>query len=144
MSSYNHILVGLDLSAESQQVVNRVKFLFADSTTKISICHILEPLAFAYGGDIPVDLSDVQTQLKDQAVERLAIYGAQLHIDSIDQHVILGHPAQEMHTMATNENIGLIVVGSHGRHGLSLIFGSTSNSVLHGASCDVLAVRITE
>ena len=144
MSSYSHILVGLDLSAESQQVVNRVKFLFADSTTKISICHILEPLAFAYGGDIPVDLSDVQTQLKDQAVERLAIYGAQLHIDSIDQHVILGHPAQEMHTMATNENIGLIVVGSHGRHGLSLIFGSTSNSVLHGASCDVLAVRITE
>ena len=144
MSSYSHILVGLDLSTESQQVVNRVKFLFADSTTKISICHILEPLAFAYGGDIPVDLSDVQTQLKDQAVERLAIYGAQLHIDSIDQHVILGHPAQGMHTMATNENIGLIVVGSHGRHGLSLIFGSTSNSVLHGASCDVLAVRITE
>ena len=144
MSSYSHILVGLDLSTESQQVVNRVKFLFADSTTKISICHILEPLAFAYGGDIPVDLSDVQTQLKDQAVERLAIYGAQLNIDSIDQHVILGHPAQEMHTMATIENIGLIVVGSHGRHGLSLIFGSTSNSVLHGASCDVLAVRITE
>ena len=144
MSSYSHILVGLDLSTESQQVVNRVKFLFADSTTKISICHILEPLAFAYGGDIPVDLSDVQTQLKDQAVGRLAIYGAQLNIDSIDQHVILGHPAQEMHTMATNENIGLIVVGSHGRHGLSLIFGSTSNSVLHGASCDVLAVRITE
>jgi universal stress protein A len=144
MSSYNHILVGLDLSAESQQVVNRVKFLFADSTTKISICHILEPLAFTYGGDIPVDLSDVQTQLKDQAVERLAIYGAQLNIDRIDQHVILGHPAQEMHTMATIENIGLIVVGSHGRHGLSLIFGSTSNSVLHGASCDVLAVRIIE
>ena len=144
MSPYSHILVGLDLSAESQQVVNRVKFLFADSTTKISICHILEPLAFTYGGDIPVDLSDVQTQLKDQAVERLAIYGAQLNIDRIDQHVILGHPAQEMHTMATIENIGLIVVGSHGRHGLSLIFGSTSNSVLHGASCDVLAVRIIE
>jgi len=121
-----------------------VKFLFTDSDTKISLCHILEPLAFTYGGDIPVDLSDVQTQLKDQAVERLAKYGSQLNIGSDDQHVILGHPAQEMHTMATNENIGLIVVGSHGRHGLSLIFGSTSNSVLHGATCDVLAVRIIE
>ncbi len=144
MSSYSHILVGLDLSTESQQVINRVKFLFADSDTKISLCHILEPLAFTYGGDIPVDLSDVQTQLKDQAVERLAKYGSQLNIGSDDQHVILGHPAQEMHTMATNEDIGLIVVGSHGRHGLSLIFGSTSNSVLHGATCDVLAVRIIE
>ena len=144
MSSYSHILVGLDLSTESQQVINRVKFLFTDSDTKISLCHILEPLAFTYGGDIPVDLSDVQTQLKDQAVERLAQYGSQLNIGSDDQHVILGHPAQEMHTMAINENIGLIVVGSHGRHGLSLIFGSTSNSVLHGATCDVLAVRIIE
>ena len=113
MSSYKHILVGLDLSPESQQVIDRVKFLLSNTETKISICHILEPLAFTYGGDIPAD-----------------------------QHVILGHPAQEMHSMANAEDIELIVVGSHGRHGLSLIFGSTSNSVLHGAQCDVLAVRI--
>ncbi|MDB4308535.1 universal stress protein, partial [Porticoccaceae bacterium] len=52
--------------------------------------------------------------------------------------------AQEMHNMAKENHIDLIVVGSHGRHGLALIFGSTSNSVLHGATCDVLAVRITE
>jgi universal stress protein A len=144
MSAYKHILVGLDLSTESQQVVNRVKFLFDNTNTKISICHILEPLAFTYGGDIPVDLSDVQTQLQDQAKERLSALGAELNVSAEDQHVILGHPAQEMHSMAKNFNMDLIVVGSHGRHGLSLIFGSTSNSVLHGADCDVLAVRITE
>ena len=63
---------------------------------------------------------------------------------SADQHIVLGHPAQEMHNLAKQENIDLIVVGSHGRHGLALIFGSTSNSVLHGASCDVLAVRIAD
>ena len=144
MSAYKHILVGLDLSTESQQVVNRVKFLFDNTNTKISICHILEPLAFTYGGDIPVDLSDVQTQLQDQAKERLSALGAELNVSAEDQHVTLGHPAQEMHSMAKNFNMDLIVVGSHGRHGLSLIFGSTSNSVLHGAECDVLAVRITE
>ncbi len=144
MSAYKHILVGLDLSTESQQVVNRVKFLFDNTNTKISICHILEPLAFTYGGDIPVDLSDVQTQLQDQAKERLSALGAELNVSAEDQHVILGHPAQEMHSMAKNFKMDLIVVGSHGRHGLSLIFGSTSNSVLHGAECDVLAVRITD
>ena len=144
MSAYKHILVGLDLSTESQQVVNRVKFLFDNTNTNISICHILEPLAFTYGGDIPVDLSDVQTQLQDQAKERLSALGAELNVSAEDQHVILGHPAQEMHSMAKNFNMDLIVVGSHGRHGLSLIFGSTSNSVLHGAECDVLAVRITD
>ena len=144
MSVYKHILIGLDLSPESQQVIDRVKFLFANSDTKISICHILEPLAFTYGGDIPVDLSDVQTQLQEQATGRLAALAEQLNVRPEDQHIILGHPAQEMHNMAKNDEVDLIVVGSHGRHRLALIFGSTSNSVLHGASCDVLAVRISE
>ena len=144
MSVYQHILIGLDLSPESQQVIDRVKSLFANSDTKISICHVLEPLAFTYGGDIPVDLSDVQTQLQEQATGRLAALAEQLNVRPEDQHIILGHPAQEMHNMAKNDEVDLIVVGSHGRHGLALIFGSTSNSVLHGASCDVLAVRISE
>ena len=144
MSSYKHLLVGLDLSPESQQVVDRVKFLFSDSRIKISVCHILEPLAFTYGGDIPVDLSDVQIQLEDQAKTRLAALAEQLNVTAENQHVLLGQPAREMHRLATEESVDLIVVGSHGRHGLALIFGSTSNSVLHGASCDVLAVRISD
>jgi universal stress protein A len=144
MSSYKHLLVGLDLSPESQQVVDRVKFLFPDSRIKISVCHILEPLAFTYGGDIPVDLSDVQIQLEDQAKTRLAALAEQLNVAEDNQYVLLGQPAKEMHRLAREESVDLIVVGSHGRHGLALIFGSTSNSVLHGASCDVLAVRISE
>ena len=144
MATYSHLLIGLDLSPESQQVVDRVKQLFADRDVKISICHILEPLAFTYGGDIPVDLSDVQVQLEDQARTRLAALAEQLAIPEEDQHIVLGQPANEMRRMAKEENVDLIIVGSHGRHGLALIFGSTSNSVLHGAPCDVLAVRISE
>ena len=149
MSTYKHLLLGLDLSPESQQVVDRVKSLFfkddlSSSSLKISVCHILEPLAFTYGGDIPVDLSDVQLQLEEQARSRLAGLACQLNVAEVNQHVILGQAAREMHRIASEEEVDLIVVGSHGRHGLALIFGSTSNSVLHGANCDVLAVRIAE
>jgi universal stress protein A len=144
MSTYKHLLVGLDLSPESQQVVDRVKFLFSDTDIKISVCHILEPLAFTYGGDIPVDLSDVQIQLEQQAKERLDALADQLNVAEENRHVLLGQPAKEMHRIASEDAVDLIIVGSHGRHGLALIFGSTSNSVLHGASCDVLAVRINE
>ena len=133
MSTYKHLLVGLDLSPESQQVVDRVKQLFADREVKISLCHILEPLAFTYGGDIPVDLSDVQFQLEQQAKERLSTLAEQLNVADDNQHVVLGQPANEMHRMAREQDVDLIIVGSHGRHGLALIFGSTSNSVLHGA-----------
>jgi universal stress protein A len=55
---------------------------------------------------------------------------------------MLGRPENEIHGLAEEINANLIVVGSHGRHGLALIFGSTANGVLHGAGCDVLAVRV--
>ena len=144
MSYYHRILVGLDLSAESQQVINHVKALFEGKDTKISLVHVQEPLSFAYGGDIPMDLSEIQDQLESQAIQRLEELGTQLGDLDVDIHVIIGQPANEMHRFARENSIDLIVVGTHGRHGLALIFGSTANGVLHGATCDVLAVRIKE
>jgi universal stress protein A len=55
---------------------------------------------------------------------------------------VIGKPAAEIKLLAEELKAGLIVIGSHGRHGLGMILGSTANGVLHGASCDVLAVRI--
>jgi universal stress protein A len=83
-------------------------------------------------------------QLEEQAKQRLSTLAEQLNVPEEAQHIVLGQPANEMRRMAKEQNVDLIIVGSHGRHGLALIFGSTSNSVLHGAPCDVLAVRITE
>ena len=40
------------------------------------------------------------------------------------------------------KGIDLIVTGSHGHGGLSTVIGSTSGSVLHQASCDILVVRV--
>jgi len=36
----------------------------------------------------------------------------------------------------------LIAVASHGRHGISVLLGSTADGVMHTASCDVLMVRV--
>lgn len=146
MSSYQHILVGLDLSPEFQQVIDKVKTLFNEQDTHITLIHIQEPLSFAYGGDIPMDLGDVQLKMEAQASERLEAIVAELTTEmttnTIDYHVLIGQPAHEMHRFAKEHKIDLAVVGSHGRHGLALVFGSTANGVLHGACCDVLAVRI--
>ncbi|MGK2915338.1 MAG: universal stress protein [Porticoccaceae bacterium] len=143
MSYYHHVLVGLDLSPESQDVVDRVKELFTGrDDVRISLLHVQEPLSFAYGGDIPMDLSQVQGQMETRAREQLGRFGNFLGVATADQHVMIGSPASEMHRFAKEHGVDLCVVGSHGRHGLALIFGSTANGVLHGAACDVLAVRI--
>ncbi|HEU5398021.1 MAG TPA: universal stress protein, partial [Gammaproteobacteria bacterium] len=48
----------------------------------------------------------------------------------------------ELLRVVTEERIDLIVLGSHERHGLALLLGSTEKSILHKAACDVLAVRL--
>lgn len=147
MAYYQHILVGLDLSEESRQVVNRVKSISRDGSNdrpRISLIHVQEPLSFAYGGDIPMDLSEVQAQLETRAQNLLTDHAVQLGIPESDRHIIVGQPCQELHRFARDNQVDLIVVGSHGRHGLALVFGSTANGVLHGADCDVLAVRIKD
>lgn len=142
MGEYTHILVGVDLTEESRQVAKRACALSKAFSAKISCLHVIEPLSLAYGGDIPMDLSSIQDQIQDTAKVHLAQFASSLNIPPEDQHLIFGRPETEMHTLAAQIEADLIVVGSHGRHGLALLLGSTANGVLHGAPCDVLAVRV--
>lgn len=142
MAVYQHVLVGLDLSPESRQVMRRVEELLATSDARISLIHVQEPLSFAYGGDIPMDLGQLQVNLEARARERLLALAAESSLRKVQCHILIGQPAHEMHRFAREQGVDLAVVGSYGRHGLALVFGSTANGVLHGATCDVLAVRI--
>lgn len=142
MSQYKHVLIAVDLTDESEQVIVKGQAIAERNGAKMSLIHALEPLGFAYGGDIPMDLTTIQEQLEQHAKEKLAELAAPLNIPAAQQHILVGVPDSEIHRMAKEQDVDLIVVGSHGRHGLSLLLGSTSTGVLHGAKCDVLAVRI--
>ena len=140
---YEPILVAVDLTDECDPVINRASESAKANGAKLSLIHIVEPMAMAFGGDVPMDLSQLQQQQFDQAKERLERLIAkypQLHKDYC--HLNYGQPRQEIHALAKAQNCDLIVVGSHGRHGLALLLGSTANDVLHGAPCDVLAVSL--
>jgi universal stress protein A len=69
-------------------------------------------------------------------------FSEQLGVQTTHQFVVTGHTETEVHRTVKQENVDLVVVGSHGRHGLALLLGSTANGILHGATCDVLAVRV--
>lgn len=141
-SLYRHIIVGLDLSEESPQVLAKAITLATACGAHISLVHVIEPITFAYGGDMPVDLSEVQEQLQTKAELELHRLAQLADFPIQQEHILVGQPATELHYLATQQEADLIIVGSHGRKGLALLLGSTSNSVLHGANCDVLAVRV--
>lgn len=140
---YQHILIAVNLTDECHPVVERALAIAASSGAKAALVHIVEPMAMAFGGDVPMDLSMLQQQQFDQARERLQSFaGRYPQLSAEQRHLAYGQPRQELHRLAEEQGCDLIVVGSHGRHGLALLLGSTANDVLHGAPCDVLAVRL--
>ena len=142
MSDYRKILVAVDLSEDSTQIAQRAKTIATNSDAELHLIHVIEPLSFAYGGDIPMDFSGIQDEIYQQASQQLERFAETNEIDSEHRHIVLGRSEVEIHSKAEELNADLVVVGSHGRHGLALLLGSTANGVLHGASCDVLAVRV--
>ena len=135
-------MLAVDLTEESLKVAERATQLVNAFDAELHVVHVIEPLSLAYGGDVPMDLSTVQEQIQDQAAAHLREFSATLNVPETRQHLIFGRPESEIQRTAEEAGADIIVVGSHGRHGLALLLGSTANGVLHGASCDVLAVRV--
>lgn len=142
MSRYQKILVAIDLSEDSTPVVLRARALADANGAQLHLIHVIEPLSFAYGGDIPMDFSGIQEEIQQQATQQMRRFADSNKIDEQHQHIVLGKPEVEIHAKAKELGTDLIVLGSHGRHGLALLMGSTANGVMHGATCDVLAVRV--
>ncbi|SDG84837.1 universal stress protein A [Pseudomonas flavescens] len=141
--SYQHILVAVDLTEECDPVMKRAQALASSTQARLSVVHIVEPMAMAFGGDVPMDLSMLQQQQFEQAKERLDTFALKYpQLGTESRHLAYGQPRQEIHRLAAEQHCDLIIVGSHGRHGLALLLGSTANDVLHGAPCDVLAVSL--
>ncbi len=119
--------LAVDLTEECRRVATRANALAGRSGAELHIVHVIEPLSLAYGGDIPMDLSTVQDQIHEQARSHLADFASSFGIDEDRRHLVFGRPESEIHRIAEDEAMDLIVVGSHGRHGLALLLGSTAN-----------------
>lgn len=142
MGQYTHILLAVDFTADSDQIVQRAKALADSFGAKLSLIHVLEPISIAYGGEFPVDLGDLHRELEKQARDQLGTLGESLGVAPENRFLEVGITEKEIMRIAKAHEVDLIVLGSHGRRGLALLLGSTANAVLHHSTIDVLAVRV--
>ena len=146
MNNYQHILLATDFSEHSRFVELRAKELATHYQSQLSIIHIIDDLPLSdasYGPVIPFDV-ELLDEIMMTAKQRLVKISKALEIDSDSQYLEFGSPKLDVIRIAKEKAIDLIVFGSHGRHGLSLLLGSTANSIMHHAPCDVLAVRLKD
>lgn len=143
--AYSHILIAIDLTEDCHRVLERAHQLCQALSCQATLVHVVEPLTMAFGGDVPMDLSLLQDQQTEQAQSKLNILAEQhALLKENNCHLRYGQPRQEIHLLAKESNCDLILVGSHGRHGLALLLGSTTKDLLSGAPCDILAVDLSE
>ncbi len=144
MSQYQHILFATDFSSSSSQVAEKTREIANECQAKVSLIHVVEYYQHEFNVDVYLPDLNIEQELIDQAKRNLAEAASTLEQSETAQFVEVGTPKLEIVRVADEQQCDLIILGSHGRHGLALLMGSTANGVLHHANCDVLAVRIKE
>jgi universal stress protein A len=146
---YKHILFATELNETKSHIEDKVTQLQQLTQAKLTVIHVVEPIPNVYYGGVYGVIPSLDAEdsigttkiLEERAKEVLLPLIKRLKLTEQDLHIPIGHTSGEILAFAENENVDLIITGSHGVHGLQLLLGSTANSLLHGAKCDVLAVR---
>jgi universal stress protein A len=144
MSNYRNILVAIDFSDASARVIQRAIDIAQRNSTHFTLLHIVEympPMDVAYE-PVPSIVWIDEDALLQRAKESLAKFCTDHKVSDEKQVVMLGTPKLEICQYARQNKCDLIILGSHGRHGIQLLLGSTANGVLHDMPCDVLAVKL--
>lgn len=137
---YQNILFATDFDEVGIKAAHKAKKIAEENKADLHLVHVIEPIpAYAYPGF--AGFSDVESSIKNQAEQEIKRLADDLNVKSEHIHLAFGSTKHEVLRLAKELNIDLIVAGSHGKHGLALLLGSTANAILHGAECDVLIVR---
>ncbi len=156
MSAIDHILVPTDGSDNACHAAAFAGDLARKLSARVSLLLVLPeeavlPNAWGVGanpGGTPnavMSVEEIRTRLEQHGRDKdlPATRKALGDLDSEPESSIAwGHPADEIIRFANGHDVGLIVMGSHGRTGIKRAFlGSVSQAVANQAPCPVTLVR---
>lgn len=137
---YKHVLFATDFDDVGINAAHKAKKIADENGADLLLVHVVEPIpAYAYPGF--AGFAEVEVSIREQAEKELNALAERLGVDEKHRFLEFGSTKVEVLRVATEHKVDLIVTGSHGKHGLALLLGSTADSILHGAHCDMLIVR---
>jgi len=138
------ILVAHDGSDYSNKALKKGADIAQRENASLMVLNVVPDLGFTdeLGDDYTRAL---YSTLTDEAEKRMKGIKDDLSksISDVKVEVRFGNPAEIIIDTAKSENVDLIVVGSHGKHGAKKFYlGSVSSKIVSHAPCDVLVVKI--
>ncbi len=141
------ILVPTDFSDYAEYAYKWALGLAAVCKAKVILFHAsptMSHLAFPESVYYP-DLARMEGEMIADAEKRMAEFAAKKGTSAVpvETRVSVGEAMWEICHMAEREHADLIIMGSHGRTGLShVVLGSVAERVVRHASCPVLVARL--
>lgn len=142
---YQHILAAIDTTEDAKEVLSAAQQLAEDHGATLSLVMVIKSFRQVYSVIDAPNIASLEEGAINEARKCLIKHARSLGLTEDRVFVLRGNPAVEIRNLAKELDAGAIVIGTHGRDGVSLMFlGSTVRGVLRGASCDVLAIRISQ
>lgn len=143
MKTFRHILVPTDFSEPAKEALDCALDLAEKFEAKISLLHVFEMPAFIYATDIYMPTADLECRagdaLRDVAAEAKARW------PKVEPLLAEGMPWERIVGVAKDSDVNLIVMGTHGRHGIArALLGSIAEKVVRMSEVPVLTVRPPE
>jgi len=133
------ILVPIDFSTGSDAALEMATSLARDSGGSLVLAHVeIIPLSAA-GGEYLYAVPEPPTEELLAKLNAIELPDSQV---PVERRLLAGDPADAIIRLAKTEDVDLIVMGTHGRRGLTrLLMGSVAEAVVRAAPCPVLTVK---
>jgi nucleotide-binding universal stress UspA family protein len=142
MGTLKKILAPVDLSEPSLRAVARAEEIARSTGAELVLLHVLDEVPFIFAGDLGAPLlaeefqhavsnklSDLEQALRDHGI-------------SVRTKLVRGKPHDAIVKASEEEHPDLVIIGTHGRSGLSHLFlGSVAERVVRTLKEPVMTVR---
>ena len=136
--SKDRILVPIDFSEASFKALEET-LAFAEASTAVHAIHVLSPLEPTEPGIV---WQEIDTNQRKENVQKAFVEKFPDQHGKVTFAVDVGKPGAQIIDYAEQQDIGLIVMPSRGRTGLTRFFlGSVTERVMRFAHCPVLVLR---
>jgi nucleotide-binding universal stress UspA family protein len=148
MIKLQRVLFPTDFSESARHAFAYALAFVQEFGAELYLLHVIEVLPTGYAGDLfPSVMGQVVSEIHGYAKDELAKLATEARAREIRIHerIAQGKAAAEIIRVAREDQIDMIVIGTHGRGALShALFGSTTDRVVRKAPCPVLICRQAE
>jgi nucleotide-binding universal stress UspA family protein len=133
------ILFPTDFSTASDAALVHAESLARQMNARLLIVHVEEPPLAYGGGELYYGLPEPSSERILKMLEDVKPSDPSV---PYTHRLTMGDPAGEVVRMATDENAEMIILGTHGRTGMTrLLMGSVAEAIVRRAPCPVLVYR---